>query len=235
MTAFTFPFLRSAKISSHWTLDQGVDIAAPGGTPLLAVGSGTIVQEGIGGFGPNAPILKLDTPLSVNGKTLDYVYYGHTGSDLVPVGAHVSAGQQISEVGAGIVGISTGPHLELGTSPTQAIPAVGATSQETAQLLAHARTDQILTDPSKNVIQQGANAVSGAVDAGAKAVSFINSVGGFFSNPGPALLTAGLVLLGALLVYSGAGRILGFEKPVASTARAARSKVGKTAAVAAVA
>jgi murein DD-endopeptidase MepM/ murein hydrolase activator NlpD len=95
------------------SVDQGVDYSAPGGTPLFAMGSGTIVQEGIGGFGPNAPVLQVTSgPLA--GKT---VYYGHSGPDLVPVGAHVIQGQQISSVGYGIVGISTGPHLEIGFWP----------------------------------------------------------------------------------------------------------------------
>ena len=95
------------------TVDQGVDYAAPGGTPLYAMGSGVIVGEGITGFGPNAPVLEITSgPLA--GRS---VYYGHAGPDLVPVGAHVIAGQQISIVGYGIVGISTGPHLEVGYYP----------------------------------------------------------------------------------------------------------------------
>ncbi len=95
------------------SVDNGVDYSAPGGTPLYAMGPGTIIQEGIGGFGPNAPVLRITSgPLA--GKT---VYYGHSGPDLVHVGDHVLAGQQISIVGYGIVGISSGPHLEIGFWP----------------------------------------------------------------------------------------------------------------------
>ncbi|HUZ28580.1 MAG TPA: peptidoglycan-binding protein [Solirubrobacteraceae bacterium] len=94
-------------------VDQGVDYSAPGGTPLYAMGDGVIIGEGISGFGPNAPILQITSgPL----KGLE-VYYGHAGSNLVHVGQHVTAGQQISIVGYGIVGISTGPHLEIGFYP----------------------------------------------------------------------------------------------------------------------
>jgi murein DD-endopeptidase MepM/ murein hydrolase activator NlpD len=95
------------------SVDEGVDYSVPGGTPLYAMGSGTIIQEGISGFGPDAPVLQITSgPLA--GRT---VYYGHSGRDLVPVGAHVVQGQQISVVGYGIVGISTGPHLEIGFLP----------------------------------------------------------------------------------------------------------------------
>ena len=74
------------------------------------MGDGVIIGEGISGFGPNAPILQITSgPL----KGLK-VYYGHAGPNLVHVGQHVTAGQQITEVGYGIVGISTGPHLEVG-------------------------------------------------------------------------------------------------------------------------
>jgi murein DD-endopeptidase MepM/ murein hydrolase activator NlpD len=95
------------------SVDNGVDYSAPGGTPLYAMGPGTIIQEGIGGFGPNAPVLRITSgPLA--GRT---VYYGHSGPDLVHVGSQVVAGQQISIVGYGIVGISSGPHLEIGFWP----------------------------------------------------------------------------------------------------------------------
>ena len=95
------------------SVDQGVDYGAPGGTPLYAMGPGVIIREGMSGFGPSAPVLQITAgPLA--GRT---VYYGHSGPDLVPVGAHVAQGQQISSVGYGIVGISSGPHLEIGFYP----------------------------------------------------------------------------------------------------------------------
>lgn len=96
------------------SIDQGVDYTAPGGTPLYAMGPGVIIQEGgIAGFGPNTPVLRItDGPLAGQ-----IVYYGHAGHNVVSVGTHVAAGQQIGVVGSGLVGISTGPHLEIGFYP----------------------------------------------------------------------------------------------------------------------
>lgn len=117
---FTFPMPKSdVSPPATWSLDDGVDIAAPGGTPELAVCSGAIVLHGIGGFGSSAPILHCDSPLAGH----DYVYYGHAGpGHSVPVGTHVKQGQVVSEVGSGIVGISTGPHLEIGFADSSGSP-----------------------------------------------------------------------------------------------------------------
>ncbi len=127
-SGFVFPLPKSAASPpGTWSPDQGVDISAPGNTPEYAVCSGTIVLHGIGGFGPWAPVLHCDSP--VGGYS--YVYYGHAGPLYQqPVGAHVGAGQVMSSIGPGIVGISTGPHLEIGFADASGGP-VGAQSAGT--------------------------------------------------------------------------------------------------------
>lgn len=125
---FVFPLPKSAASPpSTWSPDQGVDISAPGNTPEYAVCSGTIVLHGIGGFGPWAPVLHCDSPID----GYSYVYYGHAGpANQLPVGTHVGAGAVMSSVGPGIVGISTGPHLEIGFADSSGSP-VGSGSAGT--------------------------------------------------------------------------------------------------------
>jgi len=130
---FTFPLPKSAAAPpSEWSPDQGVDISAPGDTPEYAVCSGTIVLHGIGGFGPWAPVLHCDSPLD----SYSYVYYGHAGPlNQLPVGTHVGAGQVMSSIGPGIVGISTGPHLEIGFADSSGSPIGSQTAGTMLSLL----------------------------------------------------------------------------------------------------
>ncbi len=130
---FVFPLPKgAASPPSTWSPDQGVDISAPGDTPEFAVCSGTIVLHGIGGFGPWAPVLHCDSPID----GYSYVYYGHAGpGNQLPVGTHVGAGQVMSSIGPGIVGISTGPHLEIGFADSSGSPIGSQTAGTMLSLL----------------------------------------------------------------------------------------------------
>ncbi len=83
------------------TMHQGVDIAAPIGTPVSAPEGGVVLQAGpASGFGQAVYVQHGDGTITL---------YGHVDRFLVSAGQVVSAGQQIATVGN--KGQSTGPHL----------------------------------------------------------------------------------------------------------------------------
>lgn len=80
---------------------QGMDIAAPGGTPILASADGTVTFAGWNGGYGNLIIISHGNGIQT--------YYGHCSKLYASVGETVSAGEKIAAVGT--TGNSTGNHL----------------------------------------------------------------------------------------------------------------------------
>lgn len=80
---------------------QGLDLAAPIGTPVYATGAGLVTRAGWGnGYGQY---------VEINHGNGYLTRYGHASRLHVQVGDRVTAGQQIANVGC--TGRCTGPHL----------------------------------------------------------------------------------------------------------------------------
>ncbi|MFE9685710.1 M23 family metallopeptidase [Streptomyces sp. NPDC002701] len=93
------------QAGSLWSSGQhtGLDFAAPTGTPLKAVHSGTITEAGWNGSYGYRTVLTLDDGTEI--------WYAHQSSIGVSVGQKVSTGDVIGRVGA--TGNVTGAHLHL--------------------------------------------------------------------------------------------------------------------------
>jgi murein DD-endopeptidase MepM/ murein hydrolase activator NlpD len=88
-----------------YQLHAGVDLAAPGGSPIAAAASGNVVRAGWNGGYGNYTCLSHG---EYQGKGLA-TCYGHQSKILVSVGEHVNRGEVIGLVGT--TGASTGYHL----------------------------------------------------------------------------------------------------------------------------
>ena len=82
-------------------MHDGVDIAAPTGTPIYAADDGVVIFVGhLHGYG-NVVILQHSGGYAT--------VYGHNQSNLVNQGEHVARGQEIAEMGTS--GRASGPNL----------------------------------------------------------------------------------------------------------------------------
>ena len=100
MSEFIWP--TSGAITQDFSLTHpGIDIGAQSGTSVVAAGPGKIFKEGYWGSGGKT--IQIDHG---NGLVSQYM---HLSEYTQPIGAQVSAGQQIGLSGAS--GIVTGPHL----------------------------------------------------------------------------------------------------------------------------
>jgi murein DD-endopeptidase MepM/ murein hydrolase activator NlpD len=119
-TGWVYPFTTNYSITSYFgwrthpvygttAFHEGIDIGAPSGTPVLSMGTGTVIKAGVyGGYGN---LVVVDLGLDANGNRIA-AYYGHLSSISVSEGDIVTAGQVVGAVGS--TGVSTGPHLHFG-------------------------------------------------------------------------------------------------------------------------
>ncbi len=99
---------RFGQCSGLWSsCHTGLDFAAPSGTPIHSVASGTVTETGYDGAYGNKTVVTLE-----DGTEL---WYCHQTSVEVAVGDTVSSGQVIGTVGS--TGNTTGPHLHLEVHP----------------------------------------------------------------------------------------------------------------------
>ena len=88
----------------------GLDLAAPSGTPLVAIANGVVTEAGYDGAYGYKTVLRLE-----DGTEL---WYAHQSAIAVGVGEQVAAGELIGYVGS--TGRVTGPHLHLEYRPGDA-------------------------------------------------------------------------------------------------------------------
>lgn len=104
---FIFPAPKMTRVSSEYGSRTpphgGIDLAAPGGSPILACADGiVVVAEYHYSWGNH---------VRINHGGNMYTLYAHASKLLVKKGDKVKAGQQIAKIGT--TGSSTGNHLHL--------------------------------------------------------------------------------------------------------------------------
>lgn len=100
------PFgMRRHPVTGEHKLHKGIDIAAPTGTPVKAVASGTVTSAYSNVYAGNMVTIKHD-----DGNVSKYMHLNSFARSAVP-GMKVNQGDQIGTVGS--TGRSTGPHLHL--------------------------------------------------------------------------------------------------------------------------
>jgi murein DD-endopeptidase MepM/ murein hydrolase activator NlpD len=106
ISRITSKFSRSRfhPVLHHYAPHLGVDFAAPVGTPVMATGDGSVIENGRNGA--NGKYIKLR---HANTYITYYLHLSRFAKGISP-GAHVRQGEVIGYVGS--TGYSTGPHLD---------------------------------------------------------------------------------------------------------------------------
>lgn len=99
-----FSYARKHPVTGQVRPHTAVDYAAPTGTPVVAIGDGTVLSAGWAGGGGNTVKIRHNSVY-----TTSYMHLSKYGPG-IKAGVHVKQGQVIGYVG--MTGTATGPHLD---------------------------------------------------------------------------------------------------------------------------
>lgn len=99
-----FSYARKHPVTGKVRPHTAIDYAAPTGTPVVAIGDGTVLSAGWAGGGGNTVKIRHNSVY-----TTSYMHLSKYGPG-IKAGVHVKQGQVIGYVG--MTGTATGPHLD---------------------------------------------------------------------------------------------------------------------------
>ncbi len=114
-----------STMGGNFQQHQGVEFNNPDGTPVYAIGAGTVVYAGPAEQGALTVTIRHDTSVDANGKRYRvYSTYYHNSSLAVKVGRKVAKGTLISRVGNTGRATNDHLHLEISASPSDSLSLV---------------------------------------------------------------------------------------------------------------
>jgi murein DD-endopeptidase MepM/ murein hydrolase activator NlpD len=163
---------REAPTAGASTNHPGIDIAAAGGSPVIAAADGTVTLAGPNGGLGNCVIIQ-------HGDTGYVTKYGHMqdGSLTVSAGQSVKQGQQVGAVGS--TGTSTGNHLhfqlEQNGTPIDPMPYLNGSSSSASS--------SSKTSSKKNSKQSSGSQATAGSSSGAGYLGFSQDLLGLIQSP----------------------------------------------------
>lgn len=114
-----------ATMGGNFQQHQGVEFNNADGTPVLAIGAGSVVHAGRGERDALVVVIRHDSTISVGGRrrAVFSVYY-HNSTIEVRAGRRVAAGQRIARVGNTGRATNDHLHLEVHVAPADSLSAV---------------------------------------------------------------------------------------------------------------
>ncbi len=114
-----------STMGGNFQQHQGVEFNNPDGTPVLAIGSGTVVYAGPAEAGALTVTIRHDTSVTAQGKRYRiFSTYYHNSALLVKLGRKVARGATIARVGNTGRATNDHLHLEISASPSDSVALV---------------------------------------------------------------------------------------------------------------